>query len=111
MTKKFGLGLSALILAALATAPAGAQRKSHGAGVSWSGTHGGVSWDGGHAYEGGGYGGYPAASPPRPAYKMPQPPSYLPQLPRSPDYQRDSSARTLQHNDRAQSLGGRNSER
>lgn len=81
MSRKFWLALSAATVTGLVTSPAGAQRMSHGAGVSWSGTHGGVSWDGGHAYEGGSYGGYPAASPPRPAYQMPQPSPYRPQVP------------------------------
>jgi len=81
VTRKFWLALSAATVTGLVTSPASAQRMSHGAGVSWSGTHGGVNWDGGHAYEGGSYGGYPAASPPRPAYQMPQPSPYLPQVP------------------------------
>ena len=79
MFRILSLGLSMVIVAGL-TSPAEAQRKTHSAGVSWSGGHGGVSWDGGHAYEGGSYSGYPAASSPYtafkplpPAYKMPQP--------------------------------------
>lgn len=72
MGRRLGVALGAVVIACLAVSPAVAQRKTHGAGVSWSGSHGGVSWDGGHAYEGGSYGGYPAASPPRPAYKAPQ---------------------------------------
>lgn len=75
MTRILCLGLNALIVAGLAASPARAQRKTHGAGVSWSGAHGGVSWDGGHAYEGGSYGGYPAVTSPSPAYK-PLPPAY-----------------------------------
>lgn len=76
------LGLSMVIVAGL-TSPANAQRKTHGAGVSWSGGHGGVSWDGGHAYEGGTYSGYPAAPSPYPAYK-PLPPAYKTPLSSSP---------------------------
>lgn len=75
MIRTICLGLSAVVAIGLVISPAGAQRRTHGAGVNWSGGHGGVSWDGGHAYEGGSYGGYPAASPPSPAYKPP-PPAY-----------------------------------
>ena len=46
MIRKIYLGLGALIIAGLATSPALAQRNTHGAGVSWSGSHGGVNWDG-----------------------------------------------------------------
>lgn len=99
MIRRCRVGLSALILAGLATGSAGAQRLSHGAGVSWSGTHGGVSWDGGHGYEGGGYGGYPATSSPRPAYQTPQPSSHLTHAPRPPYYQKNSSPRSAQHHD------------
>ncbi|RKF17361.1 hypothetical protein D6851_16785 [Altericroceibacterium spongiae] len=73
MGGRFSVALGAVVIAFLAVSPAAAQRKTHGAGVSWSGSHGGVSWDGGHAYEGGSYGGYPAASsPPPPPHKAPQ---------------------------------------
>jgi hypothetical protein len=58
--RKLAVALSAIVTIGLAVSPAAAQRKTHGAGVIWSGGHGGISWDGGHAYEGGGYGGYPA---------------------------------------------------
>ncbi|MDM7957972.1 hypothetical protein [Blastomonas sp.] len=83
MIRTIFLGLSTVVVASLVISPASAQRKTHGAGVSWSGGHGGVSWDGGHAYEGGSYGGYPAASPPSPAYKPPPPAYRMPQP--SPD--------------------------
>ncbi len=82
MFRKLYWGLSVVIVAGL-TSSANAQRETHGAGVSWSGGHGGVSWDGGHAYEGGTYGGYPAASSPYPAYK-PLRPAYKTPQPSSP---------------------------
>jgi hypothetical protein len=91
--RKLNVGLSALVTVGLAVSPAAAQRKTQPAGVSWSGAHGGVSWDGGHAYEGGGYGGYPAAAPPRPAYKMPQLSPYLAQAPLAQPERRDDAPR------------------
>jgi len=39
VSRKFWLALSAATVTGLVTSPAGAQRMSHGAGVSWSGTH------------------------------------------------------------------------
>lgn len=72
--------IGSMIVAGLATSPATAQRKTHGAGVSWSGGHGGVSWDGGHDYRGGSYDGYPPSSPTVPAYKPPRPAYILPQI-------------------------------
>ena len=66
MGGRFSVALGAVVIAFLAVSPAAAQRKTHGAGVSWSGSRG-------HAYEGGSYGGYPAASsPPPPPHKAPQ---------------------------------------
>lgn len=80
MNNRHLLIVCAGVTAVTASAPAAAQRKTHGAGVNWSGGHGGVSWDGGHAYTGGDYGGYPAAPPASPTYK-PLPPAYrTPQL-------------------------------
>lgn len=70
--------ISATIVAGLIASPAPAQRKMHGAGVSWSGGHGGVSWDGGHSYGGGGYSGYPATATPPPAFKSVPPTFQLP---------------------------------
>lgn len=96
MIRKLAVGLIAVVTIGLAVSPAAAQRKTHGAGVSWSGGHGGVSWDGGHAYEGGGYGGYPATVPPRPAYKMPQLSPYLAQAPLAQP-ERHDDARLAQH--------------
>mgnify|MGYP001060094890 FL=1 len=93
MIRKLTVGLIALVTVGLAVWPAAAQRKTHGAGVSSSGGHGGVSWDGGHAYEGRGYGGYPATAPPRPAYKMPQLLPYLAQAPLAQPEQRDDAPR------------------
>lgn len=69
MSRKVAWGAGCALAAALTAPPALAQRRTHGAGVSWSGGHGGVSWDGNHAYEGGSYGGYPATSAPKPVYR------------------------------------------
>lgn len=71
---------TALAAGLLSSAPATAQRKTHGAGVSWSGGHGGVSWDGSHDYRGGNYDGYASVLPPAPAYKPPPPKYIAPQL-------------------------------
>jgi len=104
VTRRCGLKLVALlILVRWTTASVSAQVISHGAGVSWSGTHGGVNWDGRHAYEGGSYGDYPRSSALRPAYQMPQPSPYSMQLPRAPHAQNNSSDHAVRHNDRRSS--------
>lgn len=90
--------LLACAVAVIATAPASAQRKTHGAGVSSSGTHGGVSWDGGHAYGGGDYSGYPAASAAMPAYR-PIPPAYQPPRFAPPAAEPARSDRPWRHDD------------
>lgn len=67
-----GSGFRTILLVICLTcvaSPASAQVNTHSAGVGWSGSHGGVNWDGGHAYDGGGYNGYPPTYQPIPSVR------------------------------------------
>lgn len=75
MSRKSILALAGLAAAMLAASSALARNGHHGAGVSWSGTHGGVSWDGGHDYSGMSYSG--SSVPPHAYHPSDTPPGGL----------------------------------